>query len=471
MEFDHGETESHVMFISGHAIPKSMTREELVESTEKDLELTILKEIVNGSKKWETDGFTKRLKQDYARVIGEISVTEDGLVMRGEKLILPVSLRKRAVMIAHEGHQGMSKTKSLLRTKVWFPKMDQMVNEVVMGCLPCQLQDGGCNPQPLKMSVMPEEPWTNLAMDFYGPLPNGCELMVVMDEQSKNPWYEEVRTTAAEHVCPALEKLFAFVGFPKVLKTDNGPPFNGRKFKEFLESYGIEHRKVTPEHPQANGQVESFMKNVGKVIRNAIVEKKDWRHALNVFATSYRSTPHSATGVAPSILLFGSNRTNRLPTVVKDKKSIGEYVELAKKNDEIAKAKAKVYADSKRMVKEHKFEVGDKVLFQQKRTNKTMTRFGEEAYTVTAVKGSMISVRADGGKEFTRDASKFKLFTASSSDQNGDFDILPDMAINEPVTESGTTTDSVEIPSSSTEGPRRSTRERAQVQRYGIVST
>ena len=80
------------------------------------------------------------------------------------------------------------------------------------------------------------------------------------------------------------EKLFAFVGVPKVLKTDNGPPFNGKIFRDFMDSYGIVHRKVTPEHPQANGQAESFMKNVGKVIRGAIAEGKDWRHELNMFA-------------------------------------------------------------------------------------------------------------------------------------------------------------------------------------------
>ena len=68
------------------------------------------------------------------------------------------------------------------------------------------------------------------------------------------------------------------------------------------------------------------MKNVGKVIRNAIVEKKDWRHELNVFAMSYRSTPHSATGVAPTILLFGNNRTNRLPTIKDESNDLDKNV-------------------------------------------------------------------------------------------------------------------------------------------------
>ena len=213
-------------------------------------------------------------------------------------------------------------------------------------------------------------------------------------------------------MCPVLEKLFAFVGVPKVLKTDNGPPFNGQKFKDFLESYGVVHRKVTPEHPQANGQVENFMKNIGRVIRTAKAENRDWRQALNLFAMSYRSTPHSSTGKAPSLLLFGTNRTNRLPTIINDYKP-SKDVKSACENDVTSKLKAKNYADRKRNAKLHDFDVGDIVLFRQNRTNKTMPKFASESHTITRVKGSMITVKADSGKEFTRDASKFKRISPS----------------------------------------------------------
>ena len=77
-----------------------------------------------------------------------------------------------------------------------------MVDELVQNCLACQLEGGGSSPQPLQTSVLHKEPWVNLAMDFYGPLPNGKELMVVMDETSKNLFYEEVKTFAGlQNIC------------------------------------------------------------------------------------------------------------------------------------------------------------------------------------------------------------------------------------------------------------------------------
>ena len=58
------------------------------------------------------------------------------LVMRDYHIVIPSTLQKRVVELAHEGHQGMSKTKELIRTKVWFPGIDAAVEESVKRCIP-----------------------------------------------------------------------------------------------------------------------------------------------------------------------------------------------------------------------------------------------------------------------------------------------------------------------------------------------
>lgn len=94
-------------------------------------------------------------------------------------MVLPQSLQRRALQIAHEGHQGVSKTKSLVRTKVWFPGIDVMVEEMVAGCLACQFEDGDGVPQPIQVTPLPEKARTDLAMDFFWAIAkwslfNGC---------------------------------------------------------------------------------------------------------------------------------------------------------------------------------------------------------------------------------------------------------------------------------------------------------
>ena len=338
----------------------------------------------------------------------ELTITTDGLILRGSRIVVPTELQEKAIKIAHDGHQGLSKTKSLLRTKVWFPNMDKQVEDVISRCLACELNDTSSKNQPIRSSVIPNRAWKELVMDFFGPIPNGNELMVIMDEFSRYPVVEEVKTTAAEFVLPKMDTIFSQLGIPTDLGTDNGPPFNGQKFKEFCEYYGINHRKITPYHPPANGQAENFMKNLGKVIRNAIIEGKDWRQELNRFLRSYRSTPHSTTGIPPSTLMFGENRTNRLPGIEEELIPIKDLIVKAKEKDEAMKTKAKDYTDKKRRANEHHFQIGEEVFMKQARNKKWTTRYGKERVKIVNIKGSMITIETMDGKRLARDASLFK---------------------------------------------------------------
>ena len=42
------------------------------------------------------------------------------------------------------------------------------------------------------------------------------------------------------------------------------------------------------------------MRTLGKAIRTARAEQKDWQKELNNFLRNYRSTPHSSTGKSPA---------------------------------------------------------------------------------------------------------------------------------------------------------------------------
>ena len=89
----------------------------------------------------------------------ELSVIEDHLVLRGGRLVIPGSLRARVIDLAHEGHQGICKTKSLLRSKVWFPNLDKFFWETVRKCFKCQIAPEVKTRDPLQMTVLPSGSW------------------------------------------------------------------------------------------------------------------------------------------------------------------------------------------------------------------------------------------------------------------------------------------------------------------------
>lgn len=69
-------------------------------------------------------------------------------------------------------------------------------------------------------------------------------------------------------VCAHLTSLFEAYGTPKMLVTDNGTTFSsvwedGRHaFTEFLKARNIEHHRIPPYYPEANGKAEAAVKMV-----------------------------------------------------------------------------------------------------------------------------------------------------------------------------------------------------------------
>ena len=215
----------------------------------------------------------KELVRLYQRVKNELTLTSSGLILKGRRICIPKSLQKRVIDIAHEGHQGMTRTKSLLREKVWFPKMHEAVEAKISQCIPCTATFDPKQREPLVMSKLPDYPWQQVSMDFYGPLPTGHSLLVTRDDYSRYPEVDVVSSQSARQVIPALDKLFAQRGVPELIKSDNGSPFQSMEFKDFSDSLGFKHRKVAPYWPEANGGAERFMRTLGKTVKCA---QLDW---------------------------------------------------------------------------------------------------------------------------------------------------------------------------------------------------
>ena len=110
---------------------------------------------------------------------------------------------------------------------------------------------------------------------FYGPLPTGEMILLVMDEYSRFTVLEIVHSTSANATIAAIDRILSAFSIPAVLKTDNGPPFNSEQFAKYAEFMGFKHRRITPLWPEANAQCENFMKSLGKILRIVHLEGKN----------------------------------------------------------------------------------------------------------------------------------------------------------------------------------------------------
>ena len=249
------ESEEHISFVTRNGVPKAVTSSEIESATAKDPMLqAVISPIKSGCwHKAPPDVSLSELSR-YEQVKEQLTCT-DTVLLKSDRLVVPATLQERIVDIAHEGHLGIVKTKALLREKVWFPFMDKMVETKVKACSPCQVVTPVHKRTATDVGV-PDSPFDEVSVDFAHV--DGQTLLLMVDDYSRFPIVEPVSSTSASAVIPKLDQLFSTFGAPRVVKSDNGPPFNGEEFTKFACVLGFKHRKVTLLWPRANGEVERF---------------------------------------------------------------------------------------------------------------------------------------------------------------------------------------------------------------------
>jgi hypothetical protein len=405
--FDNGR-EVYVMKIVNLDNSPNYVRTEQIEMAAKyDPEYQQMKEALQ-------KGGAKPSDSPYRHVWGQLT-TIGKLVYKGDIIVMPdaadqpgaTNLRIKMLDIAHEGHPGQTVMKRFLRAHIWFPQMDPEVDAIVQGCLQCQAATETKHRDPLIPTKPPSQVWDHLDADHWGPTSDGVFLLVVIDETSRFPEVAVVKSTSAEANIEAFDSIFARHGFPRKLKTDGGPPFNGGEnhlLQKYFKWAGIDHQTThSADDPEANGLAESFMKHIAKVWHTALMERNNPVAEMNKHLQMYRATPHLSTGFPPAQLLFGRNINTRLP---KPRMEEDARVAEALLNDSHAKSVQKRHKDAKPYVKHHRIIMGDQVLLKQQKT-KSAPPYDPEPFTVVDVRGHQITARRDY-QTLTRDAQKWK---------------------------------------------------------------
>lgn len=76
-----------------------------------------------------------------------------------------------------------------------------------------------------------------------------------------------------------------------------------------VNEYNIKHRKSTPYHPQANGQVEVTNRDLEAILTKTVaLHKKDWSNRLPEAIWAYRTTWKTTIGFTPFEMVYGKQQ-------------------------------------------------------------------------------------------------------------------------------------------------------------------
>ena len=219
-------------------------------------------------------------------------------------MVIPNKLQDRVFEELHDGHLGVVKMKALARSYVCWPNINGHLEELAKACTGCQQNQKMTTKAPLHPWEWATAPWQCIHIDYAGPFQNSM-FLVVVDAYSKWPEVIPVSSTTSSSTNEVLRDLFARLGIPEQIVSDNGTRFVSEEFKAFVRSNGIHHITSAPYHPATNGLAERAVQTFTQALLSMYQSLKPVKEKLATFLIAYRNSPHSTTGLNPAQLLLG----------------------------------------------------------------------------------------------------------------------------------------------------------------------
>ncbi|XP_069045871.1 uncharacterized protein [Lepisosteus oculatus] len=220
-----------------------------------------------------------------------------------EQLLIPRPYQMKLLNLAHSHllgrHLGVKKTSERLLSRFFWPGIYKAIEKYCRECPECQKSA----PQPYyRNPLIPlpiiETPFERIGMDLVGPLIRTTKghqyILVIVDYATRYPEAIPLRAATAKNIARELVQLFARVGIPKEILTDQGTPFMSKVMRDLCELLGIQQIRYSVYHPQTDGLVERFNKTLKSMLRKTM--QKDGKKLGSAAPVSHVCGSRSTAG-------------------------------------------------------------------------------------------------------------------------------------------------------------------------------
>jgi hypothetical protein len=293
---------------------RAVTWEVVKEETAADRDMQVLTKII-------ADGFHCRL-DDLSPAIAkfwqyrETLYVVDGVVMYGDRVVIPARLRKEVLDNLHGAHQGTSQMLARASTTVFWPGISVDVQRVRDECEACGRMAPSQRTTHPVAPIVPTSPFEAVATDYFDLA--GNHYLIVVDRLTN--WADVRRAkpktneAGSQGLLDLFREVFRNYGVPAEISSDGGPEYTSNEFDTFLKNWGVRHRLSSAHHPSSNGRAEVAVKMVKRALREncgpegEVDNDKVTRALLNL-----RNTPDRDSGQSPAQLLLGRPLRDTLP--------------------------------------------------------------------------------------------------------------------------------------------------------------
>ena len=228
--------------------------------------------------------------------------TDDGMLLKGPRLIIPGELQEEHLSRLHEGHLSASKVQENAKQHMYWTGIDADIEDYTKRYQQC-IKRSQVAKEPLQPHDIPEGPWRKLGIDYFAF--DGNSYVLICDYFSKFSFLYRAKTSFWS-LRDRLIDLSSIEGYPDEIVSDNGPLFQSKEFAKFLSGLGIKHTTSSPGYPCSNGFIERHI----QMVKNMLSKSSNTQSFQKVLADL--RTTRIGTGLpSPAEILHGRNLTTR----------------------------------------------------------------------------------------------------------------------------------------------------------------
>mgnify|MGYP004574657049 CR=1 FL=1 len=223
---------------------------------------------------------------------------------------VPVSLRKEIFLTLHSlSHPGIKATRKLITLKYFWPFMKTDINNWVKECINCQkAKINVYTKSPIQPIEIPKSRFEHIHMDIVGPLPvsNNCKyILTIIDRYSRWPEAYAIKDISTNTIVQTFfNNYISRFGVPIKITVDRGKQFTSTLFNQLTNMLGTHKIHSSSYHPQANGMVERFHRQLKTSILTSN-NVKNWTELLPSILLGIRSSVKDELQCSPAELVYG----------------------------------------------------------------------------------------------------------------------------------------------------------------------
>eukprot|EP00731_Ephydatia_muelleri_P000593 Em0001g593a len=159
------ELSCSVRMILKNSILPDVQLQKIKEATLEDTSLQQLSSIICSGWSARRTQVPSNLEM-YWNFHDELSVA-DGIILKGEKMLIPTRLQKDMLTCIHTGHMGVTKCMQCAKEVMFWPGMSKEIVHVVLGCDRCHEYRVSNTKEPMLPGPTPDRPWDIVATDLF----------------------------------------------------------------------------------------------------------------------------------------------------------------------------------------------------------------------------------------------------------------------------------------------------------------